>query len=220
MLQNNYNFDSNPYNTHMLLLGNIPDGSRVLEIGTASGYLGEYLIKKKNCEVWGVEPSYDLCKDAEKAGYAKIFCKDAETLIKNGDLDAQLFDRILLGDVLEHMVEPQIMLKLLLKFLKPNGQCVISLPNVANYKIRWQLLCGSWDVKDAGILDRTHLRFFTKKTMRKMIEGAGYQILNERPSGGQLERFGLNKLFGVGKKLLFCWPEFFAEQFIFSAKSK
>lgn len=217
-MESNYRFDPNPHNTHMLLLNAIPPNSRVLEIGTASGYLGEYLIREKHCEVWGVEPVEDCYKDAQSCGYAKLLNASAEGFLALPEMANEKFDAILLGDVLEHMVNPGEVLNKLRSLLKPDGRMVISLPNIANYTTRWQLLTGRWDLKDGGIMDRTHLRFFTLKTMKAMIESSGLKIEKVRPSSGSIERFGINKLYGVGKKVLFAWPTLFAIQFIFVAK--
>jgi ubiquinone/menaquinone biosynthesis C-methylase UbiE len=115
------------------------------------------------------------------------------------------------------MVDPTAVLAKLKKFLKPGGKFVVSLPNIAHYSTRFDLFLGKWDMKDGGILDRTHLRFFTKKTMMEMFEKSGLKIVKMKPSSGSLERFGKNKLFGIGKKMLYAWETFFAIQFIIVA---
>lgn len=215
-----YRFDPDPHNTHQLLLSEIPDQSMVLEIGTASGYLGEYLVANKRCDVWGVEPNSDLYTDALSCGYTKLLNTTAEMALETGEFTGQRFDRILLGDVLEHLVAPDQVLALLRQLLKPGGRCVISLPNVAHYSIRWSLLCGKWHMTDAGILDRTHLRFFTRETATAMIEKAGCKIISCRPSAGEVERFGKRKLFGLGRWILFRFPTLLAVQFIFVAEKR
>lgn len=215
-----YRFDPNPYNTHALLLQEVPAKSKVLEIGTASGYMGEYLMKEKQCIVWGVEPVQTYYDDAVKYGYERIFNKTIEESLLEPEVKNQKFDVLFMGDVLEHMMHPDEVLRALKQTLKPGGVAVISLPNIAHYTTRYKLLTGHWDMQDGGILDRTHLRFFTLKTMKELIEQSGFEIKKIRPSSGYIERFGLNKLFGVGKKLLFAWPELFAVQFIFVATPK
>ncbi len=219
-MANNYRFDPAPASTHTLLLERVPVNSKVLEIGTASGYLGEYLIAEKKCEVWGVEPVKEQFEDAKNYGYTKLLNLTAEQFLLDSNFAGEKFDVILLGDVLEHMVNPEIVLSGLTKYLKPSGRIVASLPNVAHFSIRIKLFCGKWDMVDAGILDRTHLRFFTRKTMLEMFGKAGLDILECRPTNGAMERFGINKLFGVGKKLLFFWPTFFAIQFVFVGKNR
>ena len=221
MQQRNYRYDSGKYQTHWLLLQEVPVGSRVLEIGTASGYMGEYLIKEKNCEVWGVEPVQELYEDAKNYGYTKLFKNTAEEFLNLPEMSGQEFDVIFLGDVLEHMTDPLQVLIGLKKFLKPTGRFVISLPNVAHYSTRWELLAGRWDYKNGGIMDRTHMRFFTLKSMKELIEQAGLHLEKARPSNGGWERFGINKLFGIGRKLFFLWPKLIAIQYILVAtKSK
>jgi 2-polyprenyl-3-methyl-5-hydroxy-6-metoxy-1,4-benzoquinol methylase len=215
-MQRNYRFDPDPHNTHAFLLAEIPEGARVLEVGTASGYLGEYLINHKKCEVWGVEPVKELYDDALNYGYTKLYNMSGEEFLSLTDF-SEKFDCILLGDVLEHMVDPTAVLAKLKKFLRQGGKFVVSLPNIAHYSTRFHLFSGKWDMKDGGILDRTHLRFFTKKTMVEMFEKSGLKIVKMKPSSGSLERFGKNKLFGIGKKMLYAWETFFAIQFIIVA---
>lgn len=215
-----YGFDSAWASTHMLLLERVPEKTKVLEIGTASGYLGEYLSKEKKCVVWGVEPVEELYKDAQRAGYERLFNETVESFLENHCPEEELFDVILLGDVLEHTVYPGAILSKLALLLKKDGAIVISLPNVAHYLIRWELLWGRWNPKDAGIMDRTHLHFYTKKTMSSLVESAGLTIESTRPAAGHIERFGRRKLLGIGRRLLFFWPEFFAVQFIIVARKK
>jgi 2-polyprenyl-3-methyl-5-hydroxy-6-metoxy-1,4-benzoquinol methylase len=211
-----YRFDPNPVNTHGLLIAAIPQRSRVLEIGTASGYIGEYLIHEKKCEVWGVEPVQELCVDAKTVGYTKLFCTSVEDFLQVEAVKGEKFDVVLMGDVLEHMVHPDFVLSEIKKFIKPNGIAVISLPNVGHYSARKKILAGNWDMSDTGIFDRTHLKFFTLKTMKAMLESSGWQVVSTRPSDGYLEQ----KWHGLGKHLLFHFPTLFAVQFVFIAQPK
>lgn len=192
----------------------VPSGARVLEIGTASGYIGEYLIHEKKCEVWGIEPVPELCNDAKSVGYTQLFCTSVEDFLQANTIAQERFDVILMGDVLEHMVYPELVLKGLKKYLKPGGMAVISLPNVGHYSARRKILAGNWDMADAGIFDRTHLKFLTRKSMQAMIAAGGWQIDSIRPSDGHLEQ----KWHGLGKQLLFRFPTLFAVQFVFIAR--
>lgn len=214
-----YQFDPSPFSTHTLLIDCIPQNSRVLEVGTASGYMGGYLIKEKKCEVWGVEPVAQLYTDASQKGYAVLWQETVETFLLNHKKDAGQFDVILLADVLEHMVNPDNVLKELHTFLNPNGILLISLPNIAHYSIRTSLLRGRFDMTDAGILDRTHLKFFTKKTAIELFERAGYRVDMARPCSGSQERrwprLGYPLAFFIHR-----FPELFAIQFIYIARQK
>lgn len=217
MADRTYRFDREPLNTHMLLLEHVPAQARVLEIGTASGYLGEYLVHEKHCDVWGVEPVKELYEDALHVGYEKIFHQTAEETLENIEIKEQKFDIILIGDVLEHMVDPGKVLSELKRFLKPEGKFVISLPNVAHYTVRFGLLKGDWNMTDSGILDKTHLRFFTRATAIELLIKAGLSIEVIRPSSGYIER-RWKACFSLGKRILFWWPELLAVQFVFVAK--
>lgn len=204
----------------MLLMERIPDESDVLEIGSAAGYLGAYMIAHKNCKVWGVEPFEDSYHKAKNVGYQELVHASAEKVISENYFLGRRFDVILLGDVLEHMVNPVEVLGGLKKLLKDNGRVVVSLPNVAFYRVRLALLFGKWEMQDAGIMDRTHLHFYTKKTASKMIQEAGFVLVSVRPSAGHIEQIGVNRFFAFGRAFLFAFQKLFAVQFIFVAKPR
>jgi SAM-dependent methyltransferase len=88
------------------------------------------------------------------------------------------FDVIVFADVLEHFVEPLEVLTMAKRRLKPGGRIVISIPNVAHLTVRLQLLLGSFNYTDRGILDRTHLHFYTKRSLREMISQADLEIVH------------------------------------------
>jgi 2-polyprenyl-3-methyl-5-hydroxy-6-metoxy-1,4-benzoquinol methylase len=211
-----YQFDRTPLNTHMLLTERVPDGSTVLEIGSASGYMGAYLAEKKHCRVYGIEPDSTRAAQAQARGYAQMFVGMGEDALAQGVFEGKDFDVLLFADVLEHMVHPDRALLSFLPLLKPNGIVVVSVPNVAHYTVRKMLLFGAWRLADAGIMDRTHLRWFTRESARQMLETSGLTVTEIRPAAGYVER----RWGGFGKHLLFAWPEFFAPQFIFVCKKK
>ncbi len=215
-----YSFDQAPYSTHMLLLEQVPQGSRVLDVGSAGGYMGEYLIREKGCSLVGIEPDPATAAEAKTRGYEAMVAKTVEDALGDDTLQPASFDVIFCADVLEHLVNPQAALVGLTRFLKPGGQVIISLPNVAHYSVRQMLLKGQWQLEDAGIMDRTHLRWFTRETLHDMVVGAGLTVIKERPLSGGLERFGLRKLLGVGQKLLFLFPSLFAVQLLVIGKKK
>ncbi len=217
-MNHNYQLDINPFTTHTMLLAEVPNDANVLEIGTASGYLGRYLIKNKSCVVSGVEPFEGAYNHAVSCGYRKIVNKSAEQTIANDDFVGEKFDVILLADVLEHLVDPTQVLRDLKKYLKPDGRIVISLPNVAYFEVRLSLLFGRWNMTEAGILDKTHLHFFTMNTARDLIVNSGLVVEKCRPLSGTFERFGYNKLFRIGQKLLFMFPKLFAYQILLVAR--
>jgi 2-polyprenyl-3-methyl-5-hydroxy-6-metoxy-1,4-benzoquinol methylase len=95
-------------------------------------------------------------------------------------LEGKRFDRVLLLDILEHLKDPELLLRQSREALAPRGQLIVSVPNVANLSVRVMLLFGRFDYTSRGILDRTHLHFFTRKTARQMLEASGYEILDQR----------------------------------------
>lgn len=162
-----YEFKSFRYSSHYWILKLLEQETkpvRILDGGTAGGYLGK-ILKERGHYVAGIE--YDAAT-AEKAKryYDSFRVADIETF---GFPYRREFDYILFADVLEHLRDPAAVLRRCIPALKESGKIIISVPNVANFIVRLSLLFGKFDYMDRGILDRTHLRFFTLKSLKKMM---------------------------------------------------
>ena len=131
------------------------------------------------------------------------FAREAATrleLVVNGDLNqldwqaalgGRRFDCIIFADVLEHLVDPAALLRAVRQHLSPGGVVVASLPNVRHYAVLADLLLrGDWDYADYGVLDRTHLRFFTHKSIRKLFAETGYELTRMEGINGPTSRRG------------------------------
>lgn len=160
----------------------------VLDIGCACGAtLLEVKNRFPNANLYGIE--LDSHAAAFASHIAKVTQGNAETMELSFDVK---FDYIILGDILEHLVNPEILLSKLKKHLSPNGAIITSIPNILHYSAMLQILSGSFEYSDSGILDRTHLRFFTKYNCVKLLEQCGYQIvgfdkITEEPNEKQQE---------------------------------
>lgn len=145
----------------------------ILDVGCASGRLGAALKKRQDCFVVGVEYEPEI---ANKAKYLldDVIVGDIEEKIDV--LPSAYFDCIVLADVLEHLRFPEAVLQKLNRTLKDTGTIVASIPNVRHWSVLRPLLEGDWNYEDAGILDRTHLRFFTRKSILKIFADSGYAI--------------------------------------------
>jgi 2-polyprenyl-3-methyl-5-hydroxy-6-metoxy-1,4-benzoquinol methylase len=107
---------------------------------------------------------------------------DVLTQVLTGNIDAidlpfppDTFDLLILGDVLEHLVDPGASLARLVPLLKPGGQVLASVPNIAHWQVVAGLILGRFDYTDQGVMDRTHLRWFTPKSLRALLESAGLE---------------------------------------------
>lgn len=154
----------------------IPDGDNViLDIGCATGRLGRKLrdLHKAN-ELIGVEIFSPAADEAAKF-YDKVYRGDIESLTLPYK---EYFDFVICGDILEHLRDPWTLLDRIHGWLKSDGIFISSIPNIRNWRvIRDLMLCGKWDYVEAGILDNTHLRFFTKSTFLKMQTKAKFEII-------------------------------------------
>lgn len=163
-----------PHDAHAIILRQIPSDSSILDVGCATGYLGRYLVEKNGCTVDGIEYDFEAGKIAQKY-YRKVWVGSAE----DDELVSKIhecYDVVMCPAILEHLVHPDLVLKHFHRFIKPSGFLLVSLPNTAHWSLRWGLLCGRWDYTEYGLLDRTHLRFYTLKTAKKLIENADYRI--------------------------------------------
>ena len=147
---------------------------RLLDVGCGTGGFGASLKKQnRQIEVWGVEPfASAAAKAADKLDRVITGPFGPET-----DLPAGAFDCIVFNDVLEHMVEPEQALRYAKLLLSAGGTILASIPNVRHFPLLWQLgIRGSWEYGDCGLLDRTHLRFFTKSSILRMFQNEGYEV--------------------------------------------
>jgi SAM-dependent methyltransferase len=168
--------DSYYHGTRDEVLPFIPaDVGTVLEIGCADGNFGFRLKERGAREVWGVELVESAAKRAQSV-LDRVLVGDISDLIDG--LPAYYFDVIVFNDVLEHMVDPFSVLERIKSRISRGGVVVSSIPNIRYYPTFRELLVHkTWEYEESGILDRTHLRFFTVKSIRNMYENLGYELL-------------------------------------------
>ena len=147
---------------------------KVLEFGCSTGYVSK-ILKERGCAVTGIEIDGEAAKKAE-AYCERVIVGDIENLDYNRQLGNEKFDVALFGDILEHLKDSKTILLKVKDFLKENGYIAISIPNIAHWSIRLDLLCGRFDYQEMGILDDTHLRFFTKRSIVNLLESSGYFV--------------------------------------------
>ncbi len=184
---------AHPDEAHSLLMRLIPPGSRVLEIGCASGYLSGYMEQQLGCRVTGLE------FDPAATAIAATRCSEVHTV----DLDmpdalqvaapSAPYDVLLAAAVLEHLKYPERLLRDAQPLLKPGARVLVSLPNVAHWSIRLRLLRGHFDYEDYGIMDRTHLRMYTVKTGLALLRDQGFTVERVLVSGSLVQNI-LNAL--------------------------
>ena len=147
----------------------------VLDIGCATGKLGEAIKLRQECHVSGIEMHPRAALEAKKV-LDTVYVGSAEDVLN--ELQDFSFDCIILADVLEHMLNPWVFLRKLIQKLDtaPHSRVILSIPNVAHWSVVIPLMQGEWTYHDAGILDATHLRFFTPQSAARMINGAQLDI--------------------------------------------
>ena len=169
---------ADPNLSHTAILEQVGENKTVLDLGCASGYLAEALVAR-GCTVSGVE--YDAV-EAEKARphLDRLVVADLNHLDLTEEFSATRFDVVVCGDVLEHLLSPAEVLRAAASLLAPGGSVVISLPNVAHGSLRLALVAGEWNYTPLGLLDETHIKFFTYGTLKSLVEGVGMVIEEAR----------------------------------------
>ena len=198
----------------------------VLDIGCGEGFFAERLVAEGN-RVVGI----DILQEPRH--------RDILAQYIQADLDQGLgqaipalgdsrFDRILLQDVLEHVRNPAKLLTDCHRLLTPQGLLLVSVPNVANITVRLLLLFGRFEYTERGILDKTHVRFFTRKSARRLLELAGYQVIAEKVTVMPIElvlglpaenrlMVAINTVLAIATRLL---PRLLGYQLLFSVRSR
>jgi len=200
-----------PYDgcTNQFVFNEVPNRTECLDVGCWTGNLGRVLIKTKKCIIDGLDFKTEVLKEARANGYRKTFLvnlNNEEISLKYiGDVR---YDVIIFADCLEHTIDPLGLLKKFKRFLKPNGQMIISVPNVLFASQRLHFLLGKFDYSEGGIMDKTHLRFFSRKSFWTMCRKSGLGV--ERIYGYSQVK---DKFFFL-RPLAALFPNIFAVQFL------
>jgi 2-polyprenyl-3-methyl-5-hydroxy-6-metoxy-1,4-benzoquinol methylase len=182
-------FQADPGSTHTKIVSLVPPATRVLEFGCATGYMSEVLKNELGCTVTGVEISPEAAELAEQHT-ERVIVGDAEKIDYAAELAGEEFDVVLFADVLEHLKRPGDVLRRVRPFVAENGVVIASIPNVAHGSVRLALLGGEFRYRDWGLLDDTHLRFFTRASIQDLFEETGYVVthwLRQRLDLGETE---------------------------------
>ncbi len=182
----------------------LPSSARViLDVGCGAGVFGAALKVARatagvDLEVWGLERD-PAAAELAAGRLDKVLCGDVEAV--TAQLPTAHFDCLVLNDILEHLAQPADVLRALRAHLKPGGHVVASIPNVRYFNNVVNLAVhGRWDYTDEGILDRTHLRFFTRGSMVDLLEDTGYAVRSVtgiNPTGSA--KFKLANLLTLGR---------------------
>lgn len=164
-------------NSLTLILKQLKPNSSVLEFGPAYGRMTRYMKEQLKCQVSCIEINPKAKESLEK--YAKkVYIGNIEEYTWLDEFKGEAFDYIIFADVLEHMVNPKRVLEKAIEFLDINGQVFISVPNIAHNAIIESLYLNQFEYQDSGILDRTHLHFFTKNSLEELIASVGLSVFS------------------------------------------
>ena len=222
-MSNVYTFKDFEGSSHRILIGLIrrftPRGGTLLDLGAAGGELGAAVHDHFDRTI-GFE--YDVDRIGElRVRFDHAVIADLESVPRlPGNVRA-----VVLADIVEHLRDSTALLKCVKKSLTPDGLLFLSVPNIANITVRLGLLFGVFEYRDRGILDFTHLRFFTIRTIRREIENAGFHIVAIRGSSVPIRlivgRFTPEPLLRLGERILTgvtrVWRSLFAYQIILVA---
>ncbi len=159
------------------VLDAVPVGVRkVLEVGTGTGALAREIRKKcPGVEYVGVEISADY-RDAAEDWCDRVYLENFEQASESLISEMVNADVVIFADVLEHLIDPWASLARIRAVLPAHARIIASIPNIQHWSIQYRLLAGDFRYADVGLLDRTHLRFFTRQTMLEMFASTGYRV--------------------------------------------
>ena len=200
------------------------NSASVLDVGCAVGYIGEFL-RRTSPRRWlgGIEIDARAAEQA-RPHYDQVIVGSIDDAAVWNQLERTV-DAMIFGDVLEHTADPVMVLRMARRKLADDGMIVVSIPNIGHFKVRLRLLLGKFDYEDWGIMDRTHLRFFTLKTAQEMLREGCFTVVHREGVHGYPLPDGLNpaaQLWARSKRRLRGWltglrPTVFGYQFILVA---
>jgi len=169
-----------PQEVARMLAELVPKGSRVLDVGCGTGSVSRIIADTRGAKITGIEPNSSRAAVARSRGLEVHEEPFTPAILQR----LELFNVVMFADVLEHVVDPSDLLKLSDRALLPGGRVIASVPNVAHWSVRVDLLRGRFDYQPFGIRDATHLRWFTEKTVRLLFESSGLRIISLQHTAG------------------------------------
>ncbi len=157
------------------LIPHVPPGSVVLELGPATGYFTRYLTRELGCTVDCVEISEDMAAQTRDVCRSMVL-EDLDSIDFSRHFNTGAYDVVIAADVLEHLRSPERVLQGVRELLKPNGRCLLSVPNIAHAAVIGNLLRGRFEYTEEGLLDATHLHFFTRESICDLAMACGFGI--------------------------------------------
>src|SRR6478672_4714925 len=164
----------NPNDSHFQVVQLVGSGHEVLDVGCADGDVGRLLQESGN-RVSGLDRDEEAAEKA-RADLERVVVADLDRCSLLDHFEPASFDVVVLADVLEHLREPARALRDATELLREGGRLVLSVPNVAHGSLRLALLQGRWRHTETGLLDRTHLHFFTRTSLFELVEAAGLAV--------------------------------------------
>jgi len=218
---------SDPMEAAGMIAGLTPLNKKVLDIGCGTGSLSRLLVDLRGAKLVGIEPDLTRATTAQARGIDARHGFFDEAMVQN----LGKFDVVIFADVLEHLPDPATVLRLTKQVLAPGGVIVASVPNIAHWTVRWELLCGRFEYESCGIMDATHLRWFTENSIRNLFESSGYHVDTIRHTAG-LNASAYHKMFfwrnfrprrykfPLIRWLAKTWPRLFGLQHVVRAELK
>jgi 2-polyprenyl-3-methyl-5-hydroxy-6-metoxy-1,4-benzoquinol methylase len=162
------------FSSHGIVQRLVGSHQHVLDVGCGEGYFAGAISREDN-DVTGIDV---VPAPRHREAFGTYVCADLNKGLEGArsELRGKTFEKVLMLDVLQQVATPETLLRDAKPYLMPNGSLIVSLPNVANVTTRLGLLFGKFEYSDRGILDKSHLRFFTRNTARKLLEQCGYEI--------------------------------------------
>ncbi len=202
----------------------IPVGARILDVGCGTGSVSAHIVANRRASLIGLEPDDARAARARQRGLTVLKAELTPEIIA----ELGRFDIVLFADLLEHLPDPFSLLQMAKSALSPGGRILISVPNVAHWSVRTELAMGDFAYRDYGIMDATHLRWFTEASLRSFLENAGLTIEAQRVTAGfdlqcYTERLPWRRLSrrircAIIRRAIRRWPRLFGCQFVVRAR--
>ena len=166
----------NRNNPRTIIAGWVPAEASVLEVGPGDGVIGGWLQANKQCRIVGVEVAAAAEPRLRAVFDGVVIGSIEDPIVAERASALGPYDAIIFADVLEHLVDPWQTLTRVRAMLAAKGRVLLSVPNIAHWSARLNLLVGRFDYTDGYLMDRTHLRWFTHRTARAMAHAAGFRV--------------------------------------------